>query len=981
MTSDGKKDSPFKFLDAYDKEDERIFFGRNKEIKELYDALSGVKHLVVYGPTGVGKSSLIECGLRNQFSDADWMAVTIRKGNHISKSFALKMQEALAAKGEELDISLSETDTDFFKNSIERLYKNYFKPIYLLFDQFEEIFVEGTENERKIFFEQLRILINHRIPCKIILIMRDEFIGIFSKYEHLSPGIFQYRYRLGKMDKNHTVSVTNKTLSSYENRSFYDIENPKALSEKIVEIISKPNLNKKGFEKEEVELIHLQVFLNELWIKANNVKKENQKPKLDISLIDEEKDFKSILTEFLKRENETLGEEYGKNIPLLVLGLMVSEHKTKLQLSISDLQKGIAANDIELQSKLEDLIRNLQDKKLIRSLNIDRDTKYEISHDLLAEAVFEGNLSGELIFRKKALETYKVYSNRTGYLDKNGINHLKAFEKYAPFPKELNTVIKRSLTHLKKQKDEKRRKAEAQKKTDRRRKWVYVIMGTLLLFALSFALFNEFRSKELEAEREELNLVNTKLMDLQVQNVQLLASEKQNNIILAEKNDSLINIQSALEQNQNDLDSINNILKEQSIVLAAKNEELNGKVETISEQLFVIADLNYKSATKNIYDRQYKAALEDLENVRKYGVSKYRDSLLFLYMKVAFIYNNAGAFKESVKLLNRTADIKGLNLQSLKTQLKTIPKNPLEKRKYLNALIKKYCRNHTRFSFYKGFPKMVFVEGGPYTLGCDSLVSDCTFKVKRNNVRPVTSGPDFKTPDLEDVEFEEIGPDSIEIRFDNRGQYNLKSFYLSEAETTWFQYLVYCDLVGKVNPRIPSWGLYERHPVVNVSWIDAIRYCNWRSEQAGLTKAYILMGNNFMSMNKKSNGFMLPNEVEWEYAAKEGQSQLNYKYSGSDDLLKVAVFRNVFSGRGTKKIMTKKPNSLQLYDMTGNVQEWCHYSNEFNTFHVETKYTKPIRGGSWKYGVLENHILITKKNPRNSETNDTGFRILLPASQ
>ncbi|MDX1912375.1 MAG: ATP-binding protein, partial [Saprospiraceae bacterium] len=60
------KTSPFKFLDSYQKDDQAIFFGREKETEKLYDALSGVKHLLIYGPSGAGKTSLIECGLRNQ---------------------------------------------------------------------------------------------------------------------------------------------------------------------------------------------------------------------------------------------------------------------------------------------------------------------------------------------------------------------------------------------------------------------------------------------------------------------------------------------------------------------------------------------------------------------------------------------------------------------------------------------------------------------------------------------------------------------------------------------------------------------------------------------------------------------------------------------------------------------------------------------------------------------------------------------------
>jgi len=87
--------SPFKFLDSYEKEDVNVFFGRNQETLDLCDALSGVKHLLVYGPSGSGKTSLVECGLRNQFSDADWFALTIRKGWNINASVFMAINDAL----------------------------------------------------------------------------------------------------------------------------------------------------------------------------------------------------------------------------------------------------------------------------------------------------------------------------------------------------------------------------------------------------------------------------------------------------------------------------------------------------------------------------------------------------------------------------------------------------------------------------------------------------------------------------------------------------------------------------------------------------------------------------------------------------------------------------------------------------------------------------------------------------------------------
>ena len=80
------KTAPFKFLDAYQEQDRTVFFGREKETADLYEALSGVKHLLIYGPSGAGKTSLIECGLRNQFSITDWYAITVRRRDNINRT-------------------------------------------------------------------------------------------------------------------------------------------------------------------------------------------------------------------------------------------------------------------------------------------------------------------------------------------------------------------------------------------------------------------------------------------------------------------------------------------------------------------------------------------------------------------------------------------------------------------------------------------------------------------------------------------------------------------------------------------------------------------------------------------------------------------------------------------------------------------------------------------------------------------------------
>ena len=80
--------SPFKFLDSYTKEDKSIFFGRDKEIEELYQKVFESKILLVYGISGTGKTSLINCGLANKFAESDWLPINIRRGKDINESLA-----------------------------------------------------------------------------------------------------------------------------------------------------------------------------------------------------------------------------------------------------------------------------------------------------------------------------------------------------------------------------------------------------------------------------------------------------------------------------------------------------------------------------------------------------------------------------------------------------------------------------------------------------------------------------------------------------------------------------------------------------------------------------------------------------------------------------------------------------------------------------------------------------------------------------
>ena len=131
-------------------------------------------------------------------------------------------------------------------------------------------------------------------------------------------------------------------------------------------------------------------------------------------------------------------------------------------------------------------------------------------------------------------------------------------------------------------------------------------------------------------------------------------------------------------------------------------------------------------------------------------------------------------------------------------------------------------------------------------------------------------------------------------------------------------------------------------PAENVSWYDAIEFCNELSIRMGLTPVYTINGFD-VTWNHSATGFHLPTEEEWEYAAQGGD---NYRYSGSNNVDEVAWYSGNSEGK-THPVALKKPNGYGLYDMSGNVSEWCW------DVDLEDRFICSIRGGSYSYSDAE----------------------------
>lgn len=488
-----QSNSPFKFLDSYQKADSDVFFGREKETHDLYTALSGVKHLLVYGPSGSGKTSLVECGLRNQFSDADWFAITIRKGNDINASVFAGINKTLTEKIElDATTNMPVDSTIEFGQAIERLFTERYQPVYLLFDQFEELLISGEQEEKKLFFSLLNKLIRNKVPCRIMLIMREEFIGHLSEYEQYCPSIFQFRFRVEKMGRKNVEEVVLHMLEAPRYRQFFNVDDSKSLSENI--------LSKLPDNKKEIELAHVQVFLGELWDRAQNTKKNNELPVLSSSLIKEDDNLEKVLESFLKKQMKELEEEYGERVPLELLAAMISERFTKLQLSEEAIKADLDNKKITCKKPIRALLKELEQRRIIRTIKAGNETQFEISHDVLALVVGQ-NLTEEMKLRETAEERYRAYLESSGLLTQDNIDDLRSFEKILAYPTPLQNKIDKSIAAIKKYEDEKLSKT---------RKWLLgiAILCGLALIAFVFAYIKY--DEAVEAKKEALkSLENT----------------------------------------------------------------------------------------------------------------------------------------------------------------------------------------------------------------------------------------------------------------------------------------------------------------------------------------------------------------------------------------------------------------------------------------------------------------------------------------
>jgi sulfatase modifying factor 1 len=177
----------------------------------------------------------------------------------------------------------------------------------------------------------------------------------------------------------------------------------------------------------------------------------------------------------------------------------------------------------------------------------------------------------------------------------------------------------------------------------------------------------------------------------------------------------------------------------------------------------------------------------------------------------------------------------------------------------------------------------------------------------------------------------------------------ISSFYIDKYPVTQQQY-------KKIMGENPSRWKADKNPVEQVRWSDAVRFCNARSLREGLQPCYDLQT---WQCNFNANGYRLPTEAQWEYACRAGTTTM-YFFGNDSSKLTDYAWLDENSGGKPRPVGQKLPNPWGLYDMYGNVWQWCNdfykvdyyqQSPEENPKGPKTGETKVVRGGAWKFSA------------------------------
>ena len=377
--------SPFKFLDSYGAQDSAVFFGRDEEIEALYRLLAESRLVLVYGQSGTGKTSLVQCGLTHKFSPTNWLPLTVRRGDDMGASLIQTLTSAAITP-----LKPGATTVE----AIRSVYLDHLRPVFLIFDQFEELYVLGTKDEQEAFYASVKAVLEADVSCRIIVLLREEYLAALDPFERLVPSLFDKRLRVEVMTNSNVEKVIVGTCAA----NGIALEHGADTARLIIDQLDDKRIG--------VQLAYLQVYLDHLYRMAAA---QGGSITFTDAAIAEAGKLGDVMAGFLDEQEKAIEADLGGSVPpggiARLLEEFVSVDGTKQPSTYAEVLGRIPSAEPWLQSAID----LLQNSRLLRRV----DDHYELAHDALASRIAERR-SGE---RKQILMVEKLVQNRVSEFD------------------------------------------------------------------------------------------------------------------------------------------------------------------------------------------------------------------------------------------------------------------------------------------------------------------------------------------------------------------------------------------------------------------------------------------------------------------------------------------------------------------------------------------------------------------------------------
>lgn len=480
--------SPFKVLEAYGRKDKEIFFGRDAEIQLLFKKTTESNLVLVYGASGTGKTSLVHCGLPICFSADDWMPLHVRRKDHIGTAILDETNKYLQRK--------LKPHTPLHL-AIKALHMTFFRPIYVIIDQFEELYISGSREEQNQFYDFVQTVLSSEYNCKVILVMREEYLADLSEFEERVPQLFDYRVRVEKMRRANAKEVILKSAEAFDIK----VEYPEETADLIVSQVAE--------ERSLIELTYLQIYLDRLYELAkskqgalagysNSITNNWAEPiTFNPELVKELSTIGDVLGEYLEEQVRKVQNRLPKTEERQVwtiLNLLVTDDGTRISMDLheaTNLMYSHGASKENIKFCLDELSK-------VRIIQLS-EQRVELAHDSLALKIVERLTTEEknLAKAKEILQTgLKTYQNTGEVLSKNSLSLIEPHLESFPLIYEEQDLITKSKRRIKANKIIKTLSLIS----------IIFILGILAAWALRERSIAIDRKEEIEMQNEQIKL-------------------------------------------------------------------------------------------------------------------------------------------------------------------------------------------------------------------------------------------------------------------------------------------------------------------------------------------------------------------------------------------------------------------------------------------------------------------------------------------